>query len=300
MARIGNTGDWAIISSVDYEKGDFRNTYAINFSLNPQPTEYFISVTYLGTTYNFGGEYTASTTFDLYETIRNNFNGLGLTALTASIYQSGTNYLSQDQYLVITSTANNTNFTVQTTRPENVNVVQTSFLQSNLQTNTYTFTEFQPVNIIDQVDASKPFDYVPLKAEAQALANGNYVVYGNYTEGYDNVIIDASARKYLKSLNSSSVNLAVTQEEITFVDEIWIKFTFTGEPAAGDVFVITKYNPVDSQYTYSVPYEVGETKSEYINRIAFLIGYYFEGVANVNGTAVASSFLIKKQGIDKC
>lgn len=299
MARIGNTGDWAIISSVDYEKGDFRNTYAINFSLNPQPTEYFISVTYLGTTYNFGGEYTASTTFDLYETIRNNFNALGLTALTASIYQSGTNYLSQDQYLVITSTANNTNFTVQTTRPENVNVVQTSFLQSNLQTNTYTFTDFQPVNIIDQVDASKPFDYVPLKAEAQALANGNYVVYGNYTEGYDNVIIDASARKYLKSLNSSSVNLAVTQEEITFVDEIWIKFTFTGEPAAGDVFVITKYNPVDSQYTYSVPYEVGETKSEYINRIAFLIGYYFEGVANVNGTAVASSFLIKKQGIDK-
>ena len=86
MSRIGNTGDWAIISSVDYVKGDFRNTYAINLTFNQAATDYFISVTYLGTTYNFGGTYASSTSEDIYGNIKTNFDELGLTGLTATVY----------------------------------------------------------------------------------------------------------------------------------------------------------------------------------------------------------------------
>lgn len=292
MSRVGNTGDWAIISSVDYEKGDFKNSYAINLTFNQAATEYFISVTYLGVTYNFGNTYASSTTTNIYGNLKANFDALGLTGLIATVYQSGTNYLSQDQYLVISSTANGTNFTIQTTRPQNVNVVKTSYLQSNAQTNTYVFTDFQPVNIIDQSEASRPFDYVPLKAEAQALANGNYVVYGNYTEGYDNVAIDASATKVLKSLNSSTLDVtqATTSTDVTF--------TFVNNPVAGDVFVISKYNPINVQYTYSVPYETGETKYDFLHRIAFLLGTYFEGTANVYASS-STSVTILKNGADK-
>lgn len=297
MARIGNTGDWAIINSLDYSSGDFRISYAINFALNDIPRQYFISVTYLGTTYNFGGEYTSTTTSDLYGDIKTNFDELGLTGLTATVYQSGTNYLSQSQYLVITSDNKNVQFSVQTTRPQFVNVTQTGYLQSNLQTNTYVFTDFQPVNIIDQSEASRPFDYVPLKAEAQALANGNHVVYGNYTEGYDNVDISASASKVIKTLNNS--NFAVTQETVTISGVgTFVNFTFTGTPIEGDVFVITRWNPTDKQYTYSIPKEDGETAFNFVERIAFLLGIYFETPAKVswNGTNLVQ---IDWDGIEK-
>jgi hypothetical protein len=281
MSRIGNTGDWAIINSLDYEKGDFRISYAINLTLNDIPREYFISVTYGGTTYNFGGTYTSTTTSNIYNSIKTNFNALGLTGLTATLYQSGTNYLSQSQYLVITSNSKNVQFSVQTTRPQFVNVAQTGYLQSNAQTNTYVFTDFQPVNIIDQSEASRPFDYVPLKAEAQALANGNHVVYGNYTEGYNNVDITASAAKVIKTLNNS--NFAVTQATVVIPGVgTFVNFTFTGTPIEGDVFVITRWNPTDKQYTYSIPKEDGETAFNFVERIAFLLGIYFETPAKVS------------------
>ena len=45
---------------------------------------------------------------------------------------------------------------------------------------------------LDQSDTNRLFDYIPLKAEAQAIIDGNRIAYGNVTDGYDNIQVDAT------------------------------------------------------------------------------------------------------------
>lgn len=52
---------------------------------------------------------------------------------------------------------------------------------------TFLFYNDQGYNNIDIDESDQPFDYVPLKAVAQTLLNGNVLDYGNITEGYPNL-----------------------------------------------------------------------------------------------------------------
>jgi hypothetical protein len=52
---------------------------------------------------------------------------------------------------------------------------------------TYLFYNDKAYNYIDVLESDQLFDYVPLKAVAQCIPNGNVIDYGNITEGYPNL-----------------------------------------------------------------------------------------------------------------
>ena len=58
------------------------------------------------------------------------------------------------------------------------------------QTYTYTFDNSKVLLAMDQADVNRPYDYVPQRAGAQQIIggkDGNYLVYGDITEGYYNL-----------------------------------------------------------------------------------------------------------------
>jgi len=84
---------------------------------------------------------------------------------------------------------------------------------------------------IDILESDLPYDFVPLKSKTLDLVNGNVLVLGNNTEGYNNLPDDGI------QLN---VDLAVsyTSFQTTRLGVIWVGFgnviTFYGTPVAGD------------------------------------------------------------------
>lgn len=275
IAREGNTGDWVLIDSFDYDKYDSRISYGARFSFTGQAQMYDMSLTYNGTTYSFGGTYTPSLTFNIYDQIKTNFDALGITDITCTVTKAGLNDLSPDQFLTFTSVNKNVEFTIFTTYPQFSTVVQTGYLQDNQGYNTYVFANYQPLSPIDQAEANRPFDYVPLKAESMTLPNGNYLAYGNYVEGYDNIDIEATAVLNTVALPTPDFSVRVTYTSTT------TNFNFFGDAVDGDIFFTTRYEPNDGEYTYAIPKQPNETSGEFVRRIAYLLGLYYEGAARI-------------------
>ena len=61
--------------------------------------------------------------------------------------------------------------------------------RSSVLSKTIDFTNDASYSVITNDERNKLFDNVPLAAETQAIS-GNRLMYGNYIEGYDNVVID--------------------------------------------------------------------------------------------------------------
>ena len=73
----------------------------------------------------------------------------------------------------------------------------TSLIKSNLSINSndvynYNFYKSGVYVFLDKEEQILLYDYVPLKANAQELLNGETVIYGGITEGYNNVPLNAS------------------------------------------------------------------------------------------------------------
>lgn len=75
-----------------------------------------------------------------------------------------------------------------------------------LNNNVYSYLFYNSTSLvpIDQAEQVLLYDYVPQKAKAQELLNGNTLVYGGITEGYDN----------LRSINATLTSNSTTQDFI--------------------------------------------------------------------------------------
>lgn len=112
---------------------------------------------------------------------------------------------------------------------------------------------------IDIRESDLQYDFVPLKSKTLDIVNGNVLVLGNNTEGYDNVNINATlSTSYVESTsNRLSVEFTVG-DTIDSTTQI-----FTGIPVVGDEidFQWTAYNPStqetsDFSFYYIVPSEL--------------------------------------------
>lgn len=278
IARENNTGDWVVIDSSEYSLASSRIGYGVKFIFTSGSNTYNISVTYNGTTYDFGATYTPFGVTNLYQIVYDNFVALGLTNLSIERSESS-GISSQEQFLYITSKEKNVDFSIQTSSPNLTAITQNGFLKGNDINNTYVFSSLQVVSAIDQSEANKPYDYVPLKAASQCTPNGNYLAYGDYTEGYDNVDIDASATVYTQGIVYAPQFSVVASD----LGSGTTHFEFDGFYGGGEMsFIVTKYNPETSQYTFSVKSNIqNETKEQFIARVAFMFSTYYEGSSNV-------------------
>lgn len=82
--------------------------------------------------------------------------------------------------------------------------------EAGLQDNTVHTFRFYNNEVklpLPQSFVNRLFDYVPIKSESQTLIDGNRIVDGNITEGYDNIPIDVSVSSFI---NESSTQFNIT------------------------------------------------------------------------------------------
>lgn len=80
----------------------------------------------------------------------------------------------------------------------------------------YVFYNDRVGTILSEIDSSKNFDNVPRSAHAQTVAD-NRVMYGNYTEGYPNIITDAELTVEFDQAPPPGFSFELTVKPYTFL-----------------------------------------------------------------------------------
>ncbi len=139
---------------------------------------------------------------------------------------------------------------------------------------------YQSVDI-REVDLS--YDFVPLKAKTLEVVNGNVLVLGNNTEGYDNINVNATITT---SYESAQVTDRLTLGAETGGTQSTQEFTvtFTGVPVESDQVTWSAYfrdyavgTPIIVNGTYTV--SAGDSGS--ITQVADSLGNQIQSTANV-------------------
>jgi len=91
---------------------------------------------------------------------------------------------------------------------------------------TYKFYNDGLYQTVDVREVDLPYDFVPLKSKTLDIVNGNVLVVGNNTEGYDN--ISGSLSTFNVELNVSYVPTGI--EYLNVYDQTNTQSTFSGEP----------------------------------------------------------------------
>jgi len=78
----------------------------------------------------------------------------------------------------------------------------------------YNFYKSGVYTFLDKVEQILLFDYVPTKANTQELLNGETLIYGGITEGYDNTAINASVSQAYGDIFTSRNGLLFGAEQI--------------------------------------------------------------------------------------
>lgn len=131
----------------------------------------------------------------------------------------------------------------------------------------YTFYNDSSYPLTDVEESRLLFDYVPDLANTQELLNGNVIIYGGITLGYNkDLVLDVESATSL-FLNGDAGDalqvstfyeiVAVYQNEEQVADNITYYFTFTGVPKTGDEIKITTVYTIENvpdihEYTYIV------------------------------------------------
>jgi hypothetical protein len=103
---------------------------------------------------------------------------------------------------------------------------------SSNSTQTFLFYNDSSYDYIDQEEDLLLFDYVPKKANAQELLNGNVLLYGGLTEGINmDAVLDVSS-SVISISNTSSQAMTITSSEI---DNYGWAFNIYGNPQTGDI-----------------------------------------------------------------
>lgn len=80
--------------------------------------------------------------------------------------------------------------------------------------------------VLDQDDAGRDYDYVPIKAGAQEIIEKNRLIYGDITEGFDNVDIDVDMYCHKSRIDyRGDIDIGYTSTDLGLGAGIkWIKF----------------------------------------------------------------------------
>jgi hypothetical protein len=182
---------------------------------------------------------------------------------------------------------NNTVYSIVQSQIVIVNSI-TNFDNANIQ---YTFYNDGTYPVIDVNESIQLYDYVPTNANAQEMPNGNVLMYGGITEGYDklqhtNVVNNILTREVL-NINYGNLTSLFRLGR----DGYSYSVTFFGVPLAGTVITIyvnsTSGVIIGSQYTTVVD-------NESIASIVFQLAQNFlvRGTGGTGGTYWTSTYVV--------
>lgn len=138
----------------------------------------------------------------------------------------------------------------------------------NSGTNLATFEFFNDglYEPLDVAESDLPYDFVPLKSKTLEVVNGNVLVLGNNTEGYDNI--------------ATNVDLSLTyqagESQRMSIPDSDAPFTFTGYPSVGDqiTFTFINFDGITVPITYTVPNGPLDLPSVLDNFGNYIDGFY--------------------------
>lgn len=154
----------------------------------------------------------------------------------------------------------------------------------------YNDSSYPPTDIQESLQL---FDYVPDIANTQELLNGNVIIYGGITIGYDkDTVLDVEASTSLFLNGDAGVGLTITKiyhHEEVYNDDVYLydldsyDFILAGDPKTGDkVTISVTYDGVTTDYEYTVL--PGGT-------IADIIAYYISlGLPEIAGSDATTLF----------
>jgi hypothetical protein len=143
---------------------------------------------------------------------------------------------------------------------------------------TFNFYNDSSYPFLDPKDTGLLFDYVPKKCNCQELLNGNVIVYGAPTFGYDfgetlNITTSITSVDYIFTGSNVTITANINNSfNSTFgVYNVSGAFVFSGIPVTGDVYNITLqsgiWSPtIDPSFTTTVSYTVllGDTLADVV------------------------------------
>lgn len=266
IGRISETNDWKLISSFDFENQSYLPVYRLGISDVPS-VSYVINFVVNGNTTQLIG--TASSSKLALDDLNAKFDA---SLLPNSIRKSYVSNINGFGYMEFTPIDSSISFSMSTATQSQVNLIQAQSLISNTNSNnTYTFTSSLNLSPVDQTEANAPFDYVPLFANSQANPNGNYLTYGDYTEGYDNVDVDFAIDYTTRNINKSLYSVTM-ENGVYSTTEGYVRFNFSGTFSTDSVLIYQKAF-VDNNYAYfnAVPIFENETEDDFLQRFGQIL-----------------------------
>ena len=136
---------------------------------------------------------------------------------------------------------------------------------------------------VDIREVDLQFDYVPLKSKTLEIVNGNVLVLGNNTEGYDNIAVNATiTTSYTPSQTADRLALGAETGGTQSTQE----FTaiFTGVPVENDQVSWSAYykdRDEGTPVTVSGTYTVSAGNSGSITQVADALGNQIQSTSNV-------------------
>lgn len=105
----------------------------------------------------------------------------------------------------------------------------------------YNFYNDNVPTLLDTRESLLLFDYFPLLAKSMALANGNVLVYGAITEGYDN-LTNLDVEMTVENIKNTGIELGAPS--LTYI-QVTQTFTFTvgGNVPTGTVYTVMAFIP---------------------------------------------------------
>lgn len=143
----------------------------------------------------------------------------------------------------------------------------------------YQFYNDSTYPALDINESIQLFDYVPLYANAQELANGNVLIFGGITEGYDNAlnanVVNVVSTYPISSPTSGSLTSITTYEGDNILT-YQARTIFAGIPAVGTTVEITVKKQSDSLYERGAFYTTiaGDTIANVVNGLAASFSSY--------------------------
>ena len=266
IGRGGQADDWLSIASFDFENQDYSPVYRLGIS-DRQSIAYEIGFTVNGiSSYLIG---TGASSKDALDDLNAQFDASFLSDTIRKTYTSNINGYGYMEFKPILST---TTFSMTTSTPSIVHIEQIQNAIDNTNSSClYTFTSSLNLGVVDQAEANAPFDYIPIYANAQCSPNGNYLAYGDYTEGYDNVDVDFGLDYVTRSISKSLLNVTMTNGVYSDT-EGWVRFNFSGTFSTDSVLVYQKALP-ENNYSYinSVPMFNNETEADFLQRFGQIL-----------------------------
>jgi len=236
MSYVSKTNDWSDFQIIETFKKEVEYTVYSNIDVGPP----FVQVTRI----NFFGTPIPGAKVTIYYQFGPTY------IVTSSVIQAGwsiTDLVNDLQAnCILTSTIDNSSLVI-TVDPLTAGLfssVQIEYLDGvdsvDIAFYFYNDSTYPNVDINESVQL---YDYVPTYAKAQELANGNVLVYGAITEGYDrilspNILVDTL------TIPSGPGNAALGAFKISFKNFEYvnglthrkaIRYTFTGLPPVGTV-----------------------------------------------------------------